>query len=180
MKKTFKSILAMILCAMIAITGIGTETAYAANSKTPIKVTFNKKTVTLSKDINDSVKPLNLKTLNKKWGKPKKTEQETRTEYTWKKGKTTINYYVSKTPKAERTGCERTYIRIDSYDANGGAFGIKVGMKRSKAEKILKNLDLEIRDTDAGGYLSSDMGIFSCTFKNGKVTGVTCEITITD
>lgn len=65
------TIIAMILCAIITVTSFGTDTAYAA-SKTPLKVTFNKKTVTLAKDASTMTTSVTVKTLTKKWGKPKK------------------------------------------------------------------------------------------------------------
>lgn len=47
MKKKLTTILAMLLCAIITITGVCTETAYAAEDTT-VKVTFKKKSVTYS------------------------------------------------------------------------------------------------------------------------------------
>lgn len=46
MKQKIRSITALILCAMLFITGIistETDSAYAAGGKLPVKVTFNKK-----------------------------------------------------------------------------------------------------------------------------------------
>ena len=81
MKQKIKSMLALILCAMFVMTGIlstGADTAYAADGKVPVKVTFKKTTVTVSKDASDNDDSLDvtLETLNKKWGKPKKTTED--------------------------------------------------------------------------------------------------------
>lgn len=139
------TIIAMILCAIITVTSFGTDTAYAA-SKTPLKVTFNKKTVTLAKDASTMTTSVTVKTLTKKWGKPKKEVYEGSplydgldgyTTYIWNKGKTTITYVSP----VDETFCGlRKHIDIHSSDKNIKIFGIKVGMERKKAEKIEKKL----------------------------------------
>ncbi len=75
MKKQSKSILTLILCAVLAITSItffGSDAAYAAE-KTPFTITFKGKTVKLDKDFNNSIengiKKISYKSLKKKWGK---------------------------------------------------------------------------------------------------------------
>ena len=164
MKKTFKSILAMILCAMIAITGIGTETAYAANSKTPIKVTFNKKTVTLSKDINKGIKQADFKILKEKWGEPEYFDDKEYPSWSWKKGKATINY-SDNIPVPARSG-----FYIETSDKNCSICGLKVGMKESKAKKIMKKLGAE-KPYNFAAY-ESGRTTLSCEFTNGKVSNI--------
>ena len=143
--KTMKltTIIAMILCAIITVTSFGTDTAYAA-SKTPLKVTFNKKTVTLAKDASTMTTSVTVKTLTKKWGKPKKEVYEGdplcggldgNTTYIWEKGKTIIKYII---PVDETFGSLRKRIEIHALDKNIKILGIKVGMKQKKAEKIEK------------------------------------------
>ena len=63
MKKKLTTILAMLLCAIITITGVCTETAYAAEDTT-IKLTFKKKSVTYSVKEN-GIERVNLKSLKK-------------------------------------------------------------------------------------------------------------------
>lgn len=174
MKRKVTTILALILCAIITVTGICADTAYAAD-KTPLKVTFKGKTVTLAKDVNVKPAAPKFKTLKSKWGKPKKTENELYTDYVWTKGETTIGYYVCKVPKEELIGCQRTYIRIDSSDKNLKVNGIKIGMKKSKAEKILKNLQT-IDNNGNPWFLDSEIRV-SCSYNNkGKVNFITVEI----
>ena len=131
MKKLFRTMIAAILCAAIAIASIGTDTAYAAG-KVPLKVTFNKKSVTLSKDINESIKKVSLKILKKKWGKPKKKTNDGYTTYTWKKGKTSIRYSAGKFSD----------IDINIEDRNGEMFGLKIGMTKDAALKRTEKLGI--------------------------------------
>lgn len=154
------TIIAMILCAIITVTSFGTDTAYAA-SKTPLKVTFNKKTVTLAKDASTMTTSVTVKTLTKKWGKPKKEVcegdplcggRDGNTTYIWEKGKTTITYTIPVDVEFTHGGKQ---IWIYSYDKNLKILGIKVGMKQKKAEKILKDL---------GDYAPY------CEYKKGKVS----------
>lgn len=49
MKKLFKSIIAAMLCAIIAISAIGTDTACAAEKEMIMNVKFNKKTIDVRK-----------------------------------------------------------------------------------------------------------------------------------
>ena len=166
MKKKMTTLLAMLLCTILTIAGICTDTAYAAE-KTPLKVTFNKKTVTLAKDINTKPAAPKVKTLNKKWGKPEKSVNDYgSTFYTWDKGKTTVYYYVSNVPKTERFGSERTYMQITSTDKKFAVNGIKVGMKQKKTEKILKNLGMNDDE-----FLESGIRI-TCSYEKGKVSSI--------
>lgn len=71
MKKKITTLVSVLLCIILIIAGISTDTAYAAK-KTPLKVTFNKNTVILAKDINTKPEKPEVKTLKSKWGKPEK------------------------------------------------------------------------------------------------------------
>lgn len=143
MKQKIKSTIALILCAMFVITGIigaSTTIAYAADEKVPVKVTFKKTTVTVSKDANDDDDNLDvtLKTLKKKWGKPKKSVDDmgggnVSTAYTWKKGKSSIKYTVG-------SGVVLSYFDVFVRDKNVAIFGIKYGMKKDTALKKLEKL----------------------------------------
>ena len=168
MKKTFTSILAMILCAIIAITGISSETAYAADSNT-LKLTFNKKSITLSIDNEKGVESVKLSTLKNKWGKPESSGDNYLTTYTWKKGKTSINYTdYYETPQFSN-------FSVSIYDKNGSLCGIKVGMKKSKAVKIMKKIGAkEINDDSISVELASRRIGISCGFEKGKVTQILC------
>lgn len=182
MKRKVTTILAIILCAIITVTGIYADTAYAAD-KTPLKVTFKGKTVTLTEDVDVKPAAPNVKTLKNKWGKPKKEIQhdnsedetmETSIRYTWTKGKTTIMYHIQKYREPMWTSA-RTYIRIDSSDKNLKVNGIKIGMKKSKAEKILKNLQT-IDENGSPWFLDSDIRV-TCSYDNkGKVNFITVDL----
>lgn len=182
MKKKLTAILAMILCAVITVAAIGTNTAYAA-SKTPLKVTFKGKTVTLTKDITKAA-TTKVNTLTKKWGKPKKEITEANelwdgcATYSWKKGETDIYCIL---PFGEGFGSNQKSIHINTRDKNVKVFGIKVGMKQAIAKKILENLGGET--TDKGEYgstvvdLSEAGGIWlSCSYSNGKVDFISCVV----
>lgn len=184
MKKKQITILAVFLCVLMAVAAVNADTAYAARDKIPLKVTFKGKTVTLMKDINkDPVKP-DLKTLKAKWGKPEifadhgeSAESENKPDvfsktYEWKKGNTTIcynnQYYVE-----PMWASSRTYIEIRTSDKNVKAGGLRVGMKETEAEKILKKLgarqgdygDSYVREYDSHSSLMISIGC-----GNGKVT----------
>ncbi len=174
MKKKLTTILAMCLCAILTLTAINPATTYAAE-KTPLKVTFKKKTVTLAKDIYTKPAQPNVKTLTKKWGKPKKETDEYATRYTWTKGKTTILYRIM--IGEPDSASDRTYIRIDSSDKNIKVNGLKVGMKQEKADKIIKDLGGETTDYNAILDLLETSGIrITCCYNNGKVSLIIIEL----
>lgn len=167
MKKKLTTILAMLLCAIITITGVCTETAYAAEDTT-IKVTFKKKSVTYSVS-EDGIERVNLKTLKKKWGKPSDTYEYYGTYgYTWKKGKTEITY------KDDTNTPERSALIVSIEDKNGSLCGVKVGMTKAKAKKIFKKMGCEV-SIHENIYMTATLNdriIFSCTLENGKVVNV--------
>ena len=169
MKKTFTSMIAVILCAIITITGISSETAYAAGSNM-LKLTFNKKSVTLTvNEEKEGVESVKLSTLKNKWGKPESSGDENLTTYTWEKGKTSISYTdYYETPQFSN-------FSVSIYDKNGSLCGIKVGMKKSKALKILKKLGTtKTLENGASVELASRRIGIGCTFKKGKVTHISC------
>ena len=132
MKKLFKSIIAAVLCAVIVIASIGTNTAYAAK-KTPLKVTFNGKSINLIKDMYSGDAP-KIKELEKKWGEAGKKKLDTYySEYTWKKGKTSIK--ITDHGDGYVGG-----VTVSVKDKNGAMCGIKVGMKKETALKKLQKL----------------------------------------
>lgn len=167
MKKKLTTILAMLLCAIITITGVCTETAYAAEDTT-IKVTFKKKSVTYSVS-EDGIERVNLTTLKKKWGKPSDTYEYYGTYgYTWKKGKTEITY------KDDTNTPERSALIVSIGDKNGSLCGVKVGMTKAKAKKIFKKMGCEvsIHENLILSATLNDRISFSCTLENGKVTHI--------
>lgn len=111
----------------MAIVAANADTAYAAQDKIPIKVTFKGKTVTLMKDVNkEPVKP-NVKTLKTKWGKPKisvdhgesaeskdKPDVVSKT-YNWEKGNTAV-CYNNQYYREPMWFSSRTYIEIRTSD----------------------------------------------------------------
>lgn len=163
-------------------TGICADTAYAAD-KTPLKVTFKGKTVTLAEDVDVKPATPKVKTLKSKWGKPKKEVYRDNIEgktievsrsYTWTKGETTIAYNIQKYREPMWTSV-RTYISIDSFDKNLKVNGVKIGMKESKSEKILKNLQTKDKN---GNPWFLDSGIrVSCSYNDkGNVSSITVEL----
>ena len=157
----------MLLCAIITITGVCTETAYAAEDTT-VKVTFKKKSVS-----EDGIERVNLKTLKKKWGKPSDTYEYYGTYgYTWKKGKTEITY------KDDTNTPERSALIINIEDKNGSINGVKVGMTKAKAKKIFKKMGCEVSISE-NIYMTATLNdriSFSCTLENGKVVNVGAAI----
>ncbi len=168
MKHILKSTIAMFLCAVIAVTAIGLDTAYAA-SKTSLKLKFNGKTITLAKDVNEKPAKPKIKTLTKKWGKPRKDVLDNGVYYLWENGKSYVEYYISDGP-IEDIPSERTYMHVFIGNKNESICGIKVGMKQEKAEKILK--DLGMKD---GKFLESGIRI-SYYYENGKVTSISADL----
>lgn len=190
MKKLTKSIITSILCAVIAITGIvasNTTTAYAASDdKVPVKVTYKGETVTLVKDINTMQARPKLKTLKKKWGKPKEHEErydnpgnttlKTDDQYKWTKGSSTISYNI-KLNDESIFGSDRTCIYVNSSDKNIKINGLKVGMSQKKARKILKSLGLKKADyDDSYEMLNFKTGWISCGYEDGKVSSISVMI----
>lgn len=183
MNKKFKKLttmIAMILCAIITVTSFGTDTAYAA-SKTPVKAAFKGKTVTLAKDIN-AKSTTKVKTLKKKWGKPKKDvydandflgENKT-TTYTWEKSETKIEYNLPEREFGSNTKC----IRISSYDKNFKILGIKVGMKQEKAQKILEDLGGETDEYGSQTKIDTTGIYLSCNYTDGKVSSIMGKIAL--
>lgn len=185
--KKITSLIALILCAVLAISGLCVETAYAANKKMSLKVGFKGKTVNLIKDINDEYDryELSVASVQKKWGKPKTKKYGDSTMYTWKKGKTTIevsDFDAKKDGKSYVGG-----ITIHIKDKNGSLWGVKVGMKAETAlKKIKKALDTEnvvddINDVYGVGiaYTKDCISAFTGPYmpanfelKNGKVTSI--------
>ncbi len=174
MKQKIKSMLVLILCAMLAIAGIAsTDTAYAAGGKMPVKVTFKKKTVTIDSGKSTNGADVQLETLEKKFGKPAETTENDCTTYTWKKGKTTIEYaiyYMGDT-------VFQKHIGIDVQDKNAVLYGIKVGMNKSMALKKLKKA-YGAKKSDIYGdspevlRFNANCISSSVEFKNGKVTRI--------
>ncbi len=187
--KKITSLIALILCAVLAISGLCVETVYAANEKMSLKVGFKGKTINLIKDISDGDRyEMSIASVQKKWGKPKTKKSGYSTYYTWKKGKTTIE--VS---DFDATKDGKSYvgsITISIKDKNGSLWGVKVGMKAETAlEKIKKAMDTEnVVDNIDDMFGSGDVGVaytkdvisaftgpympINFELKNGKVTSI--------
>lgn len=142
MKKMLKMVFVAVLCVAMALSDIGggMDTACATVKRQPLNVNFCGTTVKLVNDLFGDFsewKPVKMKTVEKKWGKPNKIEWLVKNEegrYIWKKGKTTIslNNYSGKAP-GDVGG-----IDIEMKDTNGSIYGVKVGMKKEKALKKLR------------------------------------------
>lgn len=182
MKKKLTTIIAMFLCAIMTLTAINPATAYAA-SKTPVKATFKDKTVTLMKDINKK-STIKVKTLKKKWGKPKKDvwedtdfsgEKYKTTTYAWgKEGSTLIQYNLPEIEVGSNTKC----IRFGSLDKNFKILGIKVGMKQEKAQKILEDLGGETDEYGSSTEIETTGIRLMCYYTDGKVSNIDGQITL--
>lgn len=139
MKRPFKSLIAAVLCAVIAITGIGMDTARAAESKPPLKVTFNGTSVSLIKVLGDgSEKAVTVGAVVKKLGSPDKKEKidDFYTRYVWKKGKSSIEFTNYK--QSEDADDFLCHFDVHLQGRKDALFGIKVGMKKENALKKLK------------------------------------------
>lgn len=66
-----------------------------------------------------------------------------------------------------------TNIHINTTDKNSTLCGMKVGMKKSKAKKIMKKLGAEAYELGMSVTLLAGTTI-SCSFKNGKVSSLYC------
>lgn len=175
MKKKITTIITMLLCAIITITAISTDTTYAADKNIPVKLTFKKKSVTFQvNEEKGGIDKVKVNTLKKKWGKPSISKNEFMTEYAWKKGKSEIKYLdIYDMPRSSQ-------IYITAYDKNTSLYGIKVGMTKSKVKKILKKLGTV--DTQQNGDGSLDVlfvhilddgsAYINCYFENNKVSGI--------
>jgi len=175
MKKKITTIITMLLCAILTITAISTDTAYAADKNIPVKVTFKKKTITLNVNTEKGgIDRVKLSTLKKKWGKPGSNKDEFMAEYAWKKGESEIKYVdVYEQPHSSQ-------IYITAYDKNTSIYGIKVGMTKTKVKKLLKKLGkVEAQQNGDGSLdmlfvhiLDDGSAYINCYFENDKVSGI--------
>lgn len=138
MKTILKSMTAAVLCAVIMIAGISTESgrAFAAGKKEPFKVGFKNTVVSLIKDVNHEGArgdTPTIKKLEEKWGKPSKKKQNSTKVYTWEKGETTISVTDYDAVKGHVGS-----IHINIGDKNGSLCGVKVGMKTADALKKME------------------------------------------
>lgn len=169
MKKLFKSIVAAMLCAVIAVTALGTETAQAAETPV-IKITFNKKSVNL-KVADTGVKETKYKTLKKKLGKATTINKEGSEDadyyyitYTWKKGKSQFSYN-------RESFSSGNYYGVRIQDKNVSICGTTKGTKADKAKKAFEKAGAATVNKDKN-FINADFGEGSniqCTLKNGKI-----------
>ena len=140
MKRMLKVVFAAVLCVAIALSDVGgMVTADAAGKKQPLNVSFCGTTVKLVNDFYTDFsewKPVKIKTVEKKWGKPNKKDTA-EYSYTWKKGKTTIKLIDSGFFDGKESG-DVGGISIEIKDKNGSIYGVKVGMKKETALKKLR------------------------------------------
>lgn len=173
MKKKLTTLLAVLLCTILTVAGICADTAYAADYADTLKVTFKKKSVTLNVNREKiGIEPIKIKTLKKKWGKPEVTKDEYSAIYTWKKGKTEITY------TDDFTAAFWSGFSITIEDKNASIAGLKVGMSKKKAEKILKTLGEVNSNEDADFVQMTEAGRcnITCQYKKGKVSRIAAYI----
>jgi len=175
----------MALC-LIASLVLGTQMEVSAkNQKSPnLTLTFNGGTITLDfaradpftvDDKKDSKEPKTLAEVEEKFGKRTKmtkdelilSEDETLYSYTyiWKKGKTKIS--ISDNPQINRL----KYAFVNIKDKNGAVNGIKVGMSKTKAVKILKKQYGSKNVNVSKNSISAALQL-NFTIKNGKVSKI--------
>jgi len=143
MKTTMKRIIAIVLCAVIAIASTGTNTAYAATSKPPLKIKFNGKSINMVRVLeNGDEESASINEVLNKFGNPDKKQTSKDdgryTFYTWKKGKSSITFshYVD----TEYDTDILCHFNVNLKGKNDALCGIKVGMKKAKAIKKLKKM----------------------------------------
>lgn len=177
MKKTFTCIIAIMLCTILTITGICTDTAYAAE-KTKLKLTFKKKSVTLTvndektgdESLMNGIESIKISTLKKKWGKPTVEKGEYSAVYTWEKGKSRIAY----TDNFNQPHFSNFTVQIKDKNVSFG--GLKIGMKKSEAEKIINGFDCSEKIMSKNSFfvtlLDHSRISISCSYKKGKVSEI--------
>ena len=168
MKKQSKSILTLILCAVLAITSItffGSDTAYAAE-KTPFTIAFKGKTVKLDKDFNNSIengiKKISYKSLKKKWGKASEATDYEGSPFFWIKDTSSVIYYEGETKNSGSA------LQFELYSKNSGICGIKIGAKKAAVLKKLK----KIVDQKYIYREDTDYVMVGCEDKKGNYTGM--------
>ena len=168
MIKRSESILILILCAVLAITGItffGFDTAYAAE-KTPFTITFKGKSVKLDKDFNNSIengiKKISYKSLKKKWGKASEATDYEGSPFFWIKDTSSVIYYEGETKNSGSA------LQFELYSKNSGICGIKIGAKKAAVLKKLK----KIVDQKYIYREDTDYVMVGCEDKKGNYTGM--------
>ena len=139
MKKLFKSIVAVMLCAVIAVTAFGADTAQAATKKMPLKVTMNGKSYTFTKDISKKVKKVSIKKVKKALGKPTNSGEDF---WYWETEISAIACYKG-------TEYSEPYVEINIGEKEHSLSGIKCGMTKKSVLKKLKKY----------GYKESNLSI---------------------
>ena len=144
MKTTFKRIIAVILCAVIVIASTGTNTAYAATSKPPLKLKFNGKSINMVNVLeNGNEETASIAEVMKKFGEPDKKSEANDlgtefTEYVWEKGSSSIQLTNI---KVLSNGSEYLgHFDVQLKGKNDALCGIKVGMKKAAVLKKLKKM----------------------------------------
>lgn len=185
MKKKLTTILAMCLCAIMMVTAINPSTAYAADNYTKIKVKYNDGTATFKVNMDKKgIEKVKVKTLKKKWGKPDVTDKsELRDNYQWNKNEETRISFTDNYMDPRWGG-----VTVIAHDKAISVCGIKIGMKASKASKILKDLgfpmfeesDKPMYDNDDAyiqtGFDAYETVTIICGVKKGKVTSIECHL----
>ena len=176
MKKKLTTILAMCLCAILTLTAINPATTYAADNYTKIKVKYKGETMTFKVNMDKKgIEKVKVKTLKKKWGKPDIIDENEITDlYNWQKTETTWIQY-------RNNHLNHIWGGLNAYVNNKSVSvcGIKVGMKASKASKILKALGFPIFEKEKTyirtGFDDYETIEIICRTKNGKVTNIECN-----
>lgn len=96
---------------------------------TKVEVTFNGKKVIFNSDSE----PKTIKSLEKKWGKKTRTEEDNDLSI-WKKGETEITIGTG------RSGKTLGYVGIDTEDTNISIAGIRVGMDKDDVVRKMQKM----------------------------------------
>jgi hypothetical protein len=179
MFKKCKKPMVFFLCLMLVLSCIITVPVYAKGKKGKLTVTYKGKEVTLLtvNDVNNEESKYSSKgcispeKLKKSWGDYKKQKESGTSieKYTYKKGKSTVSIW-------DTSGDDSWHsLTVKIKDKNMALCGVKVGMSKQKAIKILKKRFGSKAITATNDSISVNFGPFlpiSYTLKSGKITSM--------
>ena len=173
-----------MLC-LVMIMALGTYTAQAKNKHGKFTVTYKGKTITLitaktNKKNASIIATSNAKKIKKAWKKPTKIKKKYgHTYYIYKKGKSKISFIIDAKRRNSKGGINKSLtlggFDILIKDKNAKICGVKVGMSKNKALKILKkNFNKKAIESDQD-YISLWFGPYlpvAYQLKNNKVVSM--------
>lgn len=151
------------------------QTVDAAAKTVKLTVCYKGKNVTFQTIRNpcspkrtETIKVKTYAAVKKVWGKANKVEKvDYGTNYTWKKGKTTISFYTRKNGK--RMG----NIRVAIQNKSASLWGVKVGMSKKQAlQKLRKQFGKKNVSVENNRIFIKILNPNSIALKNGKVKSI--------